>query len=418
MVDGRTLLAWADTDERRRRGGRPAGGWLVALAAGLALAGLVANHTRAWAADRVAPSATSLIAVALAALVPSMLLAPHRMFWRRDAAMIARMPLPGAALWWVALARATRAAAAGVLAATPTLLVTAAVDPALAGRAAALVAALAAASIGLVPAVCLAAATVVASGQAAATARALAGEAAVASTTLLGALPGAAMAGVVIAAATTGGWLADGDLRGLATVGGVALVAAIAAGLATRAAPRVYPLTMREVAALDRQVLAHLEIAPATAIEAAVRDRLGPARLVFDRMVRLVRRRYPLVALAGAASAVATIAIGWGRPDAADAWLAAVTAATAAVAAALAGAIRRDPIELPRSSATLPLAAGAVARAGRAVVATWVAVWGVVPAVIAIVASPSPGPTAAWMVGGGAVAAAVVLARRRPSAAA
>ena len=64
------------------------------------------------------------------------------------------------------------------------------------------------------------------------------------------------------------------------------------------------PRAMREVAALDRQILAHLEIHRATGLERAVAARLGGgAGPVFDRMARLLRRRYPLFALGGAVTA-------------------------------------------------------------------------------------------------------------------
>lgn len=415
MIDGATLLAWADRDERRRRGGRPATTLLAAVAAGLALAAIAVAKGGWLDGARPVPSPAYLIAVALAAMVPTMMMAPHRMFWRADAAMVARLPIPGDALWRVALTRALRGALLGVVIAAPTGALAALADAATGARFAAIVGALAVVATALMPAVCVGAAHAVASGQADAASRALAGDYTVATTTLLGALPGATVAGAVIATAMTGGWLRDGDGgRGPAIVIGLAAVALVAAALAARAAPQVMPRAMREVAALDRQILAHLEIHRATAIERAVAARLGGgAGPVFDRMARLLRRRYPLFALAGAVAGIALVAVGLGRPADADRWLAIVLAAAAAVAVLLARATTQPALELPRASATLPIAPAAITRARRALVGLWLAWWLAAPLAVAIAASPAPGRTALWLLGGGAAGAAVAALRRR-----
>ncbi|MBL8626035.1 MAG: hypothetical protein JNK64_32265 [Myxococcales bacterium] len=415
MIDGATLLGWADSDERRRRGGRPATTLLAAIAAGLALAAVAVAKGGWLDGARPVPSPGFLIAVALVAMVPTMMMAPHRMFWRADAAMVARLPIPGAALWQVALVRARRGALLGVVIAAPVAALTLAADPATGGRFAAIVGALALVAAALMPAVCVGAAHAVASGQADAASRALAGDYAVATTTLLGALPGATVAGAVIATAMTGGWVRDGiDPRGPAIAIGLAVVALLAAVIAGRAAPQVMPRAMREVAALDRQILAHLEIHRATGLERAVAARLGGgAGLVFDRMARLMRRRYPLFALGGALAGIALVAIGLGRPADADRWLAAALAGAGAIAVLLARATAQPAIELPRASATLPIAPAAVTTARRALVGLWLAWWIAAPLVVAIVASPTPARTALWLLGGGAAGAAVVALRRR-----
>ena len=415
MLDGRTVLAWADLDERRRRGGRPAATAVVALLAGVALAALALARADWWREGRAVPGTAYLIAVALVALVPTMMMAPHRMFWRADAAMVARLPIPGAALWWVAAVRAIRGAALGVVVAAPTAVVCALADVDTGARFAAIVGALAAVAAALVPAVCVGAAHVVASGQAAAASRALAGEQAVPTTTLLGALPGATVAAVVLATVACGSWLRDGvDPRGPMILIAMAAAAVVAAAAATQAAPRVYPRAMREIAALDRQLLAHLEIDRATPIERAVAARLGgDVGLVFDRLARLVRRRYPLFALGGAAAAAALIGVGLGRPTDADAWLAIAGGVAAAMAVTLGRVSGQPPLELARSSATLPLAADAPARARRALVATWAAVWIVIPVAVAIAASPAIATTAGVLAIG--VAAGGVLGALRRS---
>lgn len=383
-VDGRQLLAWADLDQRRRRSGRIAGTAIVAIVVGLAL-GAEAAHRGGWFdSGRDAPGVGYLIAVALGALVPTMLATPQRMFWRADASMVARMPIAGAALWYVAVVRAARGAALGVVVAAPTVVIAVIADRELGARLAAVVGALAVTATATIPAVCLAAAHVVASGQASAATRALAGEYEVATTTWLGALPGFTIAGVVIAVVAAARWIAVAEPSGAIVIVVVVAAAIVAAVAATVAAPRIYPRAMREVAALDRQILAHLDIHPATGLERAVAARLDPgAAQVLDRLVRLTRRRYPLFALGGAAGGVTLLIVALARPDATT-WLVILALALAALGVTVYRASGRDPLELPRSTATLPIAPAAVARARRTLLAVWLAVWMLVPLAVAI----------------------------------
>lgn len=388
-MTGKKLLAWGDLDERRR-GRAPA--WIAAGLAGLVLGAEVARRAGWFEGERGLPSTSLILAVLLAGLVPAMFGAPYRMFWRRDAALLARLPVPGAALWYVALVRAARAAAKSLVAIAPSLAVVAAGDVEVALRAAALAGAMAVAAIGLVPSVCLAAAYAVASGKARGLASAVGGgEVELPTTTWLGGLPAMAMAGVVVASIYAGPWITGGtDSAGpiaLAVIGGAS---GAALAWATRAAPRLYPVAMREVAALDRQIHAHLEIHPPTLIERTVRDRLGAAAPVHDRIARLLRRRYPLAVFAGVVGAAAVIAIGASRPDELVAWLAPVAAALGFIGGWLSRAVTRAPLELPRLTAMLPIAPASVARAQRAYVATWSTLFVVAPAAIAIAASGRP----------------------------
>ncbi len=388
-LTGRELLAWGDL-EARRRGGAPA--WLVAGGLGLAIAAEVARRAGWFEGARALPGTTLVVAVLLAAFVPAMFGAPYRMFWRRDAALLARLPVDGRALWYVAVARAARAAGRSAVVVAPTLGLIAAVDVTTAARAAALAATMAVAAIALVPAVCLAAADLVATGKARGLAAAVSGgEVALPTTTWLGGLPATAIAGVVLAAIYGAPWLGDGG--GLAgPIGmGVVVGGALAAGAwATAAAARVYPLAMREVAALDRQIHAHLEIHPPTALERVVRDRLGPAAPIHDRLARLVRRRYPLVVFAGAAGGATLIVVGLAAPAELVAWLGVTAAALGFLAGWLSRALARPPLELPRLTATLPVTAASVAAARTAYVATWVALFLAAPAAIAAALSARP----------------------------
>lgn len=389
-LTGAQLLAWGDLDAARR--GRRWLVWLVALAAGLGAAALAGDQAGWWRGERGLPGRGLVALVLLAGFVPPMFAAPYRMFWRRDSALLARLPIAGGALWYVAVVRAARAAGLGLVAVAPTVAMMTWAVPAVGLRTAALAGALAVATVGLVPAVCLAAAWLVTTGKLHALASSMAGEYRVESSTALGALPGAVIAGAVVAVLYARPWLGDGvDLGGpiaLAVLVGGALVGG---ALATVAAPTVYPLAMREVAALDRQTHAHLEIHPPTALERAVRDRLGAdAAPVFDRLARLVRRRYPLVVFAGVVIAAALVIVGASRPADTTPWLVGCGALAGVLGRWLAGAVTRPPIELVRSTATLPIAAAAAARARRAYVGLWAGGFVLIPGAIALALLGAP----------------------------
>ncbi len=409
-MTGRELLAWGDLEERRR-GRAPA--WIAAAVVGLALGAEVARRA-GWfdgAGAGATPGTTLIIAVLLATFVPAMFGAPYRMFWRRDALLLARLPITGAALWYVALVRAARSVARSVVAVAPSLAVVAAADAATAARAAGLAAAMALAAIALVPSVCLAAAHLVATGKSRGLASAVGGgEVALPTTTWLGGLPATAIAGVVVATIYAAPWLGgSGDSAGPIGIALIAAAALVAGAWATTAAPRTYPLAMREVAALDRQIHAHLEIHPPTMIERLVRDRLGTAAPVHDRLARLLRRRYPLAVFAGAAGAATLVVIGLAGPAELAAWLGTVSAALGFLAGWMTRALARPPLELPRLTATMPIAPASVATARLAYVTTWAALFVVAPAAIA--AATSGRPVVALVTAGAAAGAGMLLGR-------
>lgn len=382
-MDGKRLLAWSDLHDRRQ--GRPGARWVIAGVLGVGLGAEVARRG-GWFAG-AAPSSSLVVAIALLGFLPAMLAAPYSMFWRADAALLARLPLPGAALWYATVARSIRAAAMAGVAVAPSMVVVAISDGDLAVRAVALVAAIALATVGLVPAVTLGAAHLVASGKARDLAAAVGGgEVPIGSTAALGGFPGAVIAGVVLAAIYAAPWV-DGrpDPTGPLALTLVVAASVIGLAVATAGAPRIVPRAMREIAALDRQVHAHLEIDPITPVERRVKASLGGAAAsTYDRMARLVRRRYPLVVFAGFATALTYIVIGAVGPTELVAWLAVTAIAQGALVSWLDRALRRSPLELARLSATLPVTPRDVAAARRAYIVGWCSVWTVTPALIAI----------------------------------
>src|SRR5205823_2209629 len=145
--------------------------------------------TLAW---RLASGPALVRAATIAIDAWVMLCTPFRMYWRQDSPLLARLPVPGRALFDVAVVRSLRAAAGAVVMLLPGAIV-------IGGLAPAIVAATAIASALLLPAVALGAGALVAGGKANALMRAVGGvEVAAPPTAWLGMLPGLAAAGVVL----------------------------------------------------------------------------------------------------------------------------------------------------------------------------------------------------------------------------
>jgi hypothetical protein len=173
------------------------------------------------------------------------------------------------------------------------------------------------------------------------------------------------------------------DGRAAAALVGIP-AAALAAAIGARiTAPRVFATILRDVSALDRQRLATLEIRPPTAIERAVARLLGDAALPYTKDARLMRRRYPMAFALGALAFVVLAIMGLARTPLS--YVIVVAAGAALYAGALAGRLARPPIELPRLSATLPIAPPARRRAKLAWIVTWSLVFVVVPLAFALV---------------------------------
>jgi hypothetical protein len=100
-----------------------------------------------------------------------------------------------------------------------------------------------------------------------------------------------------------------------------------------------------------------------------------------------LRRRYPLAVFAGALGGAILVVIGVARPTELVAWLGTVSAALGFLAGWLTRALARPPLELPRLTATLPVAPGSVSTAQTAYVATWAMLYLVAPSAIAVALS-------------------------------
>jgi len=362
----RRLLHWGDLDESRRRRGRLRD--LLLVIAGAGIAALVASQ------DLRAASKTALIAI-VGAYTWIMLGTSFRMYWRPDSPILARLPVPGGPLFDVALIRSLRAAGRASLIALPAAGAIAAHDVELALRHAAIAGAVGLAAALLLPAVALGAGAIVAGGKAQSLMRAVGGaEVAAPPSAWLGVLPGLAAAAVVLGAIAAADWARGGvdapvpPVPMLAGLAGGALVAALAA---RQAAPSVMPLAVREVAALDLQRLAHLEVHPPTALERLIAGRLPrAAALVHAKDARLLRRRFPMAYVTGAVTTLALWIVAGARPDNAWLWVAGILAGFAGYGVIMASRLVTRPIELP-FLATLPVSHAHAVAAKRAALATW-----------------------------------------------
>jgi hypothetical protein len=306
--------------------------------------------------------------------------APFRLYWRRDAQLLARLALDGRALFRLAVRRGARAA---TLAVGPCALAALAfwpiAEPAIALRHLALAGVAWLMAAALAPAAALSAGAIVASDRAQALVQSL-GEASAPKTAWLGLLPGlaaTAMALLLIAAAP---WAAG-------------------------------------VAALDQERLAHIDRSTASPLErgwSALVARAPGARLVFDKDARLSRRRYPIPYFVG----VVGVLVLWGIAAFGSAgslgWAYALLGGLAAYAVVMARRLEVPPIEHPAFLATLAIAPGEVAAGKRAAVALRVLVTCVLGGAPLVARAADPLETAAVVA---AVSAAALVVGLRAIAA-
>jgi hypothetical protein len=409
-VTARQLWRWTRLHERRARR-FPA--VVAALIAGAAFAGFVALQHGATAASH------AWLAAALVAFALAFMRVPFQLYWRTDASLLAQLPIEGGPLFDVALLRCVRAAAltlvAALLGAIPLALSPDIAEATrqisatpIAGEVphlsplgfylhhAALAGVLALAAGLLIPGVVVWAASLLVDGRGGSTANVVAAVASgrphhiltpnerASAGAILGAIPGAASAFIIVATIIGSPWLLGDVFDGRAAAALIAIpAAALAAAVGARVtAPRVFATILRDVSALDRQRLATLEIRPPTAIERAVARLLGEAALPYTKDARLMRRRYPMAFALGALAFLVLVIMGLARSQLP--YIVAVAAGAALYAGALAGRLARPPIELPRLSATLPISQAARRRAKLAWLVTWSLVFVVVPLAFAV----------------------------------
>lgn len=412
MMTSRRLLAWGDLDDRRRREARRSplariSPWLVSCLAGLALGGEV--YRRLAVQEDPAGALRLWLALTVAGHVLVLFGSPHRLYWRRDSGLLARLPIPGGALFRLALVRSARAAGRIALASALAAL---AFGPELGWdmvvRLEVMVAVAALAAGGLGPAAALVAGAVVASDRAQAMLGEISGEFRAPRTSWLGILPGVAGSALVVALVVLAPWAAGAPAEGaripvlIAVSLGLPIIAALAA---LSRADRVVPAALREVSALDQERLAHIERVGASRLEGAWFRLVGSAgaRLVARKDAALTRRRFPSPYFIAPTGTAVLWLMAWLGGDRVVPWASVVLLGLAVYAVLMARRLVAPPVEIPRLIATLPIAGADARAAKRAAVLLRALVWIVPGGLPLALAFP-----AAWAITGAAFAVAAL----------
>jgi len=374
-VDAKRLRAIFVLDERRRRAAHGLVGRLEhPLVRGL-VGGVLGAGILATVAERESLAAARgwWVLALLVAAVTVVLGAPFRMFWRRDATLLARLPVPGRELYRVATWLSLRAAIGWLLA----LLLAGAPLAAGLGLGSSLRHAFLAGGLlicaGLVaPVAGTLAGAIVVSAKTQALIHDLSSGQAAAGTVWLTLVPGAAAAGIAWV-----GWIAASQPALLReAVSTAAVVATFLHTVVTRIARGTLATATREVAALDAVRLAHVERVHGRGLEKLWgRLTAGAGQPVYHKDVALMRRRHPGFYLVTGLGILTLWLVTWRVDDPTRSQVVlAAAGALCAYVVLLAHRLSVPPTEQPRLIATLPLAAGVATRAKTAYVA-WRALW-------------------------------------------
>ncbi|ACY14584.1 hypothetical protein [Haliangium ochraceum] len=424
-MNARRLLRWGDLEDARRRRARRGLGrlspWLLALLLGLLLAAEVARRVGALGAaaagDASLAGASKLVLLIMVAAQTLVICgAPFRLYWRHDAPVLGRLAIAGRALYAAGVVRSARAAGQMlvVTAAAALPLALAPAGPTLLARH--LAVAVAGALLGalLAPAAALLAGVMVSSDKVEAALSGFGTELQGPRSSWLGVLPGVVGAGWILLVLALGGWArgeAAGTVAGppallLAVAAGASLVAALAA---YRRADASMAEALREVVALDRERLAHVDLVGPSPIERAIAARLGAdgAAVVFGKDTRLLRRRFPIPFFLGVVGLLALVAIAVWPPEDALLWAALIAAGLSAYGVVIARRLLAPPTEHARFLRTLPVGGRAARRAKRARVVSWTLCY-LLPGAAAV-AWRTPQPLSAALVLGGIAGLGLVL---------
>ncbi len=446
-MNAQRLLAWGELEDRRRRQRRRGLArlplWLWGAALGLAGGVEIARRLGLFGAELAGGAtlagASKLYLVAVVGAYTMVIFgSPFRLFWRHDAAVLARLAIPGRSLFQVGLVRSVRAAArvlvAALIAAGGFAIAgdpTAAGADAIAGSITSIdlaVRHLAVACAGaliagfLAPAMTLLAGAMVASDKLQATLDNLGGELRAPPSSWLGVLPGVTGTSLALLAMATAGWARGnatttivGDPHTLLFI--ATAVSALAAVIALRRADAVMAPALREVVALDRERLAHVDLVKPTAIDRLVMRTLlagaDRAAVVFHKDARLSRRRFPIPYFFGFAGLATLLILAATQPDDLIAWAVAVSAFIGTYGVVMARRLLTPPTEHLRFLSTLPAGHRGGTRAKRTRALLWIGCY-LVPGAAAVIArapAPASAAIALGVTAGAALVATLVVLR-------
>ncbi|MCP4446096.1 MAG: hypothetical protein GY811_12225 [Myxococcales bacterium] len=364
------LIRWANLEERRRRlhnGGMQAlpGAVLSVFLGGLLAVEVARRILMASEADfaRAVISASHLwLAVAICGYLVGVFGASFRLFWRRDSKILASLPVPGRSLFALALWRSQRVALhVSIALACGLIAFGVLVDWEVAARHLVPILLGFAGAAWLGPAASLAAGAIVASDKAQSMIAKMGGEFQAPRTTWLSLLPGLAATVVAVALISCAAWTLGGRPPG----GSIVVVIAVGIGVplaslawAWARADLVVPAAVREVAALDQEILAHIERSTPSAIERGffkvwLRD-TGVVRVAL-KDAALSRRRYPSPYFLISCGIVGLWIVAGTVPEAYLAWGGAVLAALMVYAIVMARRYLSEPVEIPALLRSLPV---------------------------------------------------------------
>ena len=376
-MNSRSLIHWANVEERRRKqhgtGLQSRSGVAMSVLLGLLLTGemtrrLLMAKDEGTTIAAVLGASQLWIAVAVCGYAIGVFGAPFRLYWRRDSKLLASLPVPGASLFALAVWRSQRVALLVSLALCLALVpLGVLVDWQLATRHVLVLVVGFAGSAWLGPAAALSAGAIVASDKAQAMIASMSGEFQAPRTSWLGIMPGLAATAVAVAVISCAPWVVGGRPPGgsaLLIAGlGVGVPAALVGWAWTRA-DRVIPAAVREVAALDQEILAHIDKSTPSWLERRFFGVLLPSsRLLAVKDASMLRRRYPspyFMIPVGIAVLWIVAAI---QPDRYLPWGGALYGGLLVYAMVMARRTWVSPVEIPQLLRALPLSPKQVARA-------------------------------------------------------
>jgi hypothetical protein len=294
--------------------------------------------------------------------------APFRLYWRRDSKLLSSLPVPGKSLFALALWRSQRAALLVALALAAALVPLGhftAWEVAL--RHLLLLGIGFAGSAWLGPAAALFAGAIVASDKAQAMIASMSGEFQAPRTSWLGIMPGLAATALAVGVMACSPWALGQRPPG----GSILLIVAIGVGVPVLAllwawgrADQVIPAAVREVAALDQEILAHVERSTPSRLEASFyKLTLGAeGQMLARKDASLSRRRYPSPYFMIPCGIGALWIVAATQPAAYLPWGGSIFGGLAVYGLVMARRSWVPPIEIPRLLRSLPIGPRQVAR--------------------------------------------------------
>ncbi len=369
-MNSRSLVTWARLEEQRRtahKGGlQSLGGMGLSLALGGVLAAEVTR--RLWMMERAEryEVVVSSIHLWMAALVCVSMVgvfsAPFKLYWRRDSKLLASLSIPGKSLFALALWRSHRGALHATLGLACALVpIGVWVDWELSLRLLVPLAIGFSGAAWLGPSAAFAAGGIVASEKAQSVLASMGGEFQAPKNSWLGLFPGLAATALAVALIAITPWTLGQRPPGGSVwlIVGLSIVAPFLGVVwAWTQADSVIPAALREVAALDQEILASVELSTPSGLENKTFSlflKSPKSLLVARKDASLSRRRYPSPFFLIPCGIAALWIVAASQPSGYLAWAGAIYGGLLVYTLVMAKRSLVAPIEIPALLATLPI---------------------------------------------------------------